>query len=119
MNNKIIDCDDFSLCMIDKELINQICKYTQNVKNAGNHIPLKSRHEAYWINKLENNEIKYLKDEFGFKAFFMYDDIFTLNKKRLHKIIELIKPLNPGHQSKELCNRLLRVFCHHRYIDNA
>lgn len=73
MRNIIIDCDDFSFCMIDKELIKQICKYTQNVKNAGNYIPLKSRHEAYWINKLENNEL--WNDKNGYLALIDKNDI--------------------------------------------
>jgi len=36
------------------------------------------------------NEMKSVKKEFGIKAFYIYDDTFTLDKKRVHDICSLI-----------------------------
>lgn len=51
---------------------------------------------------LLNNKVQYLKDDivkkdildYGYKAFFIYDDIFTLNKKRMSSILNTFKSIN-------------------------
>lgn len=41
-------------------------------------------------------EISYLKDKYGIEKYNFQDDTFTLNKKRLHRLLDLLKPLNIG-----------------------
>ncbi len=42
------------------------------------------------------DEIKFLQEKYGINKFNFQDDTFTTNKKRLHKMLDLFKPLNIG-----------------------
>lgn len=65
------------------------------------------------------SEIKELKEEKGIEAFNFQDDTFTLNKKRLYKFLDLLKPLNikfrchgrAGNDKKEDYIRLKEAGC--------
>jgi len=41
-------------------------------------------------------EIKELKDKYGIKKYNFQDDTFTVDKKRLHRMLDLLKPLDIG-----------------------
>ncbi len=41
-------------------------------------------------------EIEYLKNNYKIEKFNFQDDTFTLNKKRMYKLLDLLKPLNIG-----------------------
>ncbi|MCU7835988.1 MAG: GNAT family N-acetyltransferase [gamma proteobacterium symbiont of Taylorina sp.] len=57
MKNKVIDCIDFSLCMLDEISIKEICQNTQNISKIGDFFSVKVNHEVHWLKKLENNDL--------------------------------------------------------------
>jgi len=63
--------------------------------------------------------IQRVKDEYGINGFVFQDDIFTLDRKRLFKLLDLIKPLNihfrchgrAGYDTEETYKRLADAGC--------
>jgi radical SAM superfamily enzyme YgiQ (UPF0313 family) len=59
---------------------------------------LAEQHKIMKYRSPENvvEEIKFIQEKYGINKFNFQDDTFTVNKKRLHKMLELFKPLNIG-----------------------
>lgn len=66
------------------------------------------------------SHVKRIKEEFGIEAINFQDDIFTLDKNRLFKILDLIEPLNiqfrcmgkAGYDTEEVYKRLSNAGCY-------